>query len=739
MSNNEAETGGVPPSEGMDLDTEEVASKDNPAGAGTSVPLKAKKNTEVKRQVKRGGNTNKKRKVVEEGNEDTNEEDDSPTTLRQKLQFYKEKADMTEDRLIERSKELKDERAKNNAEQKKRKEEIKKLEEDIKKVKGQKKGKKREKTETETSDDSSEPDSSSEDSEPRIPAKKFKRIPKIEVTAADRRAARVCAYDPCDRLPDCTFVHVSKGKNFGSNNISNDEISYSGIDESEVCQEPVKEGKERRARSRPRETGRQGTAGEDQGKNQMKSGCCDRNSQMEDFLLFENKNYNLDPCFNSCEANIGSPCFNSYDPSERERNSDVDDSDMYFKIKMMKEDMDQSIKIHKLRKECKDPCSNSREVDGGFPCFNSYDPNAREMNSDMYYKIKMMKEDMDQSIKIHKLRKECKGLTKSSEQKKFSSPKKKAHVSKGADQRDQAVREHSGQTLGNRERSKVKKSKIKHIDKKAKRNRVNKKKDTDTIKIQDENLNIVSINARGFASKRKSIEEILKNENVDIAIVSELSGKNISTFTGYKPFIKSGGHMHGLAIFVRNSIAKRTLRIHDESDLEIVHLRLSSTVPALNIIGTYLQVESRQTVDNINRVWNLYTEKVQHVLDRGEALLCIGDFNRPLQTKRLSHGTKLLNEWLDSKNMILVNDKTVNTRTDPARGSGSVLDLALISANIEQGVMNFEVDTQQKMTAFKMVKRRDKTVEKVFTDHFTIKLELKIPMKMFRKGKKKSK
>ena len=33
--------------------------------------------------------------------------------------------------------------------------------------------------------------------------------------------------------------------------------------------------------------------------------------------------------------------------------------------------------------------------------------------------------------------------------------------------------------------------------------------------------------------------------------------------------------------------------------------------------------------------------------------------------------------------------------------------------------MNFEVDTQQ-MTAFKMVKRRDKTVEKAFTDNFKI-------------------
>ena len=56
------------------------------------------------------------------------------------------------------------------------------------------------------------------------------------------------------------------------------------------------------------------------------------------------------------------------------------------------------------------------------------------------------------------------------------------------------------------------------MDKKVKSKRINKKKDIDTLKIQDEYLNIVLINASGFASKRKSIDEILKNGNVDIAI-----------------------------------------------------------------------------------------------------------------------------------------------------------------------------------------------------------------------------
>ena len=117
-------------------------------------------------------------------------------------------------------------------------------------------------------------------------------------------------------------------------------------------QNPPKEGKEgrSRARSRPGKAGRQGSAGEDKSKDEMKCGCWYRSNRTEDFINYENKNYILDPCFNSCEANVGSPCFNSYHLTGRERNSDVENSDMYFKIKMMKEDMDQSIKIHKLRK-----------------------------------------------------------------------------------------------------------------------------------------------------------------------------------------------------------------------------------------------------------------------------------------------------------------------------------------------------------------------------------------------------
>ena len=87
--------------------------------------------------------------------------------------------------------------------------------------------------------------------------------------------------------------------------------------------------------------------------------------------------------------------------------------------------------------------------------------------------------------------------------------------------------------------------------------------------------------------------------------------------------------------------------------------------------------------------------------------------------------------------MKLINNMNVMTRLDPGRGTGSVLDLAIVSANIEEGVTQFTVDSQRKMTAFAMIKNKNKIVEQMFTDHFTINLKLKISVKIFAKGKKR--
>ena len=70
--------------------------------------------------------------------------------------------------------------------------------------------------------------------------------------------------------------------------------------------------------------------------------------------------------------------------------------------------------------------------------------------------------------------------------------------------------------------------------------------------------------------------------------------------------------MHGVSILVHN-FRQHTMRIPDESELECVNIRLNHTTPALNIIGLYLDVESRMKIDDLDNVFRLLEYKVEDI------------------------------------------------------------------------------------------------------------------------------
>ena len=119
-------------------------------------------------------------------------------------------------------------------------------------------------------------------------------------------------------------------------------------------------------------------------------------------------------------------------------------------------------------------------------------------------------------------------------------------------------------------------------------------------KPQFSNFNIMSNNIRGLVSKKASLEDILETNNVDICCVQEVNNKNPPRFKDYVQFNRfSKLRMHGVMMLVHNSLRQHVIRIPDESELECVHVRLNHTTPALNIIGLYLDVESRSTLDAV--------------------------------------------------------------------------------------------------------------------------------------------
>ena len=111
----------------------------------------------------------------------------------------------------------------------------------------------------------------------------------------------------------------------------------------------------------------------------------------------------------------------------------------------------------------------------------------------------------------------------------------------------------------------------------------------------------LSVNMRGIQSKKKSVEVILVENDVDVLIALEMNTKKCSKIKGYVSF----NHLvdkkfHGVSIFVKDSLAPSTMRIHDMSNNEMVHVRITSVTPALNIIGVYMDVESRDSVISCN-------------------------------------------------------------------------------------------------------------------------------------------
>ena len=108
------------------------------------------------------------------------------------------------------------------------------------------------------------------------------------------------------------------------------------------------------------------------------------------------------------------------------------------------------------------------------------------------------------------------------------------------------------------------------------------------------------------------------------------------------------------------------LRIPGEDPiLETVHILLKFTTPPTSLIGAYLDVESRRNVDKVEHIWYKVTNKVEASLQRGEAVILIGDLNPPLQIDRKSKRTKMLLEWLKLNKMTLLNKPGIYTRFDP--------------------------------------------------------------------------
>ena len=190
----------------------------------------------------------------------------------------------------------------------------------------------------------------------------------------------------------------------------------------------------------------------------------------------------------------------------------------------------------------------------------------------------------------------------------------------------------------------------------------------------------------------------------------------------------------GIATLVQSGDSAHTLKVFEgENDLELLITRHSQFGVIINILNVYGVVESRSNKDEINDRWNKIQDQINKIESRGELLVIIGDLNVhvgdiiPSNSSKVSCGGKLLKEFLESGNYILINalERTKGgpfTRVDPSNDQiKSVLDLVIVSQELLKYVDTFVIDDARSFTPCRPRSRDVLT----YSDHYSLLVHFK--------------
>ena len=272
---------------------------------------------------------------------------------------------------------------------------------------------------------------------------------------------------------------------------------------------------------------------------------------------------------------------------------------------------------------------------------------------------------------------------------------------------------------------------------KKKRRRKRKRNKFTQNKVSDE-WSLYHINIRNLDARLASMESILAVNAFSVVTINEThfhAGRKVilSGYTSYSRnrVDKASG---GITTSVLESDSPNCLRVEEGiNQNEFLVTRHSQFETPINIINIYGQQECRLSKEEIDAHWNEVMVAVAKAEARKESILIVGDLNRavgkivPGNTAKESYGGKLLKNFVESNDYVLLNatDKVVNgpwTRVDPTNSeTKSVLDMIIVSKDLEQYIDTLQIDSERRFTPFKQ--NKGKTLS--FPDHFGLCLKFK--------------
>ena len=218
---------------------------------------------------------------------------------------------------------------------------------------------------------------------------------------------------------------------------------------------------------------------------------------------------------------------------------------------------------------------------------------------------------------------------------------------------------------------------------------------------------MASINVRGLKGKIRSLESLLKTENIEIALITEtmlkkgdqISIKSYRWTERPRPNNKGGG----VGILIAEKIANITSddnKCEEHEQLETKWIRWESR-PKNIAIGVLYWPQKNENIEKVQEIYTALNNQINQQTEDNEVIMA-GDFNAKLEVNRgdcvqtISRNGKILKDMIKENNLTPVNltaDYGIWTRENRQNTTEkSVIDYIMATPLISQSIQTVIVD-----------------------------------------------
>ena len=245
-------------------------------------------------------------------------------------------------------------------------------------------------------------------------------------------------------------------------------------------------------------------------------------------------------------------------------------------------------------------------------------------------------------------------------------------------------------------------------------------------------FNMYMNNVRGLQSKIDTVTNILIENSIDVAVISEsqCKGNKNLKIPNYVCYFRNRElrDKGGICIYVHEKLANGVMKLEQGLEHnEYFILKFENCEPNLIIICYYGVIEGQFNNDQIfamqSDIFNVYKKYIEEGCD----VLWCGDYNNHLPNTngikgnpdKPSPGGVNLMKFVEEENLEIVNGRDLShTHIDRSDGVSRILDLVVTNAG--KKVSDFEVDKNMSFTPYRLIKEKGGHYKR-FSDHLGVK------------------